>query len=123
MTAILNQARRGTPLIDGETATFIWQGEAPPQLIGDWTDWQDGTPVTLSQDEPGMWTHTMTLPTDAYLEYAFWQDGERVPDPLNARTTPNGMGQTNHYFYMPEGAPTPLTSRKRNIAHGRVPSP
>jgi enterochelin esterase-like enzyme len=120
MTTILDQARQGTPLIDGETATFVWQGEEAPQLVGDWTDWEDGMPVTLSQDAPGVWTHTMTLPNDAYLEYVFWQDGERVPDPLNARTTPNGMGQINHFFYMPQGAPTPLARRKRNIPHGTV---
>ena len=36
------------------------------------------------------------------------------------RTTPNGVGQINHFFYMPDGSATPLAHRARGIAQGRV---
>jgi enterochelin esterase-like enzyme len=117
---LLVRAQEGTPVIDGNTATFVWQGERPPQLIGDWTHWEHRTPVDLSRVAPGVWAHTLALPGDAYLEYVFWQDGERVADPLNLRTTPNGFGHDNHYFYMRGAAPTPLTRRRRNVPHGTV---
>lgn len=116
----LGRAQQGTPLIDGDTVTFVWQGEQAPQLIGDWTDWQYGKPLTLSQAAPGVWLHTLTLPRDAYLEYAYWQDGNRLADPLNPRITPDGLGHDNHYFYMPDAAPTPLTRRRRDVPHGTV---
>jgi enterochelin esterase family protein len=74
----------------------------------------------LTQTTPGVWTHTLTLPRDAYLEYAFWQDGQRFPDPLNPNTVPDGIGHRNSYFYMPQAAPTPLTRRQRGVPQGSL---
>jgi enterochelin esterase family protein len=54
------------------------------------------------------------------MEYAFWQDDERVSDPFNPNSTPNGLGHVNNFFYMPGAAPTLLTQRRRNIPHGNV---
>ena len=120
MNDLLRQAQEGTPVIKDEQAIFVWLGPKAPQLIGDWTDWDGGPPITLTQAAPELWTHTLTLPQDTYLEYAFWQNNERVTDPFNPRTVPNGMGDTNHFFYMPGGAPTRLTRRKRNVPRGKV---
>jgi enterochelin esterase family protein len=120
MDQLLAGAREGTPLIDGEHVTFVWYGEQAPQLISDLTGWEDGTPVDLTQVAPEVWCHKLTLPSDAYLEYAYWQDGERMADPLNPRTTPDGFGHNNHYFYMPAAGPTSLIRRRRNVPHGTV---
>lgn len=120
MNSLLDRAHQGTPIVDGETATFVWQGDQGPQLIGDFTGWEEGSPLELAQVAPGLWTRTLTLPIDAYMEYAFWQDEERVGDPLNPHTTPDGLGHRNHYFYMPAAAPTPLTRRRRNVPHGAM---
>ncbi len=116
----LERAQKGTPIIDGETATFVWHGPQAPQLIGDFTDWEHGSPLTLTQVAPEVWTHTLTFPCDAYIEYAYWRDDERVPDPLNPHTTPDGLGHDNHFFYMPNAAPASLTQRRRNVPHGTV---
>jgi enterochelin esterase family protein len=116
----LERAQKGTPIIDAEMATFVWHGPQAPQLIGDFTDWEWGTPVTLTPVAPEVWMHTLTLPRNAYIEYAYWQDDERVPDPLNPHTTPDGLGHSNHFFYMPDAAPTSLTQRRRNVPHGTV---
>jgi enterochelin esterase family protein len=120
MDELLARTREGTPVIDGGSVTFVWRGRQSPQLISDLTGWEQGTPVDLKQVAPQVWSHTITLPGDAYLEYAYWQDGERVADPLNPRTTPDGFGNDNHYFYMPAATPTPLTRRRRNVPHGTV---
>jgi enterochelin esterase-like enzyme len=120
MEPLLERAKAGTPIVVGETATFVWHGERAPELVGDFTGWEQGDHIGLAQTEPGVWAHTLTLPRDAYLEYAFWQDGERMADPLNPRTTPDGFGHHNHYFYMPEAAPTPLVRRRRNVPRGSL---
>ncbi|AKJ07140.1 putative esterase [Archangium gephyra] len=110
----------GTPVIDGETATFVWRGRKPVSVAGDFLDWS-GEPIPLKEVAPGLWTHTLTLPRDSYVEYAF-QDakGRRVRDPLNERLTSNGFGDFNHYFHMPESRPTPLALRQRGVPRGTV---
>jgi len=110
----------GTPLLDGEAATFVWLGEHAPDLIGDFTDWDNGKPVSLTQTDPGVWTYRLALPTDAYIEYVFYDQGTRVSDPNNKRLTSNGMGKYNHYFYMPAGKPTSLVRQWHNDPRGIV---
>jgi enterochelin esterase-like enzyme len=109
-----------TPFIDGDTVTFVWRGRRPPHLIGDFTDWEDGTPATLSRITPSVWVYQLTLPADAYMEYAYVDGEERLPDPFNPRTITNGVGKFNHYFYMPGAAPTPLAERNPEVRHGLV---
>ena len=48
------------------------------------------------------------------------ETGERIPDPFNPRTCPNGFGDTNQYFYMRDAAPSPLTRRQRGIPKGAL---
>jgi enterochelin esterase-like enzyme len=118
--SLLRLARTGTPLITDQTATFVWQGDQAPQLIGDFCGWQWGTPVDLDQVAPGVWTQTLSLPADAYVEYSYWRDGQRVADPFSRRTVPDGLGHTNHFFYMPEAAPSSLVRRGRGVPRGTV---
>jgi enterochelin esterase-like enzyme len=120
MTDWIERTKQGTPVIEGETATFVWVGPEAPQLIGDWTGWQWGTPVELERAAPGVWTHTLSVEADAYLEYSFWRDGKRIGDPLNPRRVPDGLGHHNHFFYMPGAAPTPLARRRRGVPHGTI---
>jgi enterochelin esterase family protein len=117
---LLRAQETGTPLIDGETATFVWQGINPPVIIGDFTNWEDGSPRTFKRLRRGLWTCSLTFPADAYLEYAFLMDGTRLSDPLNPNTTPNGLGKINQYFYMPGGSPNTLASRDPDVPPGSV---
>jgi enterochelin esterase family protein len=122
MPTVLDRARReGTPLVDGDQAIFVWQGAGPvPLLIGDWTGWENGEPATLEQASPGVWTTTLSFPRDAYLEYAFWQDGERLADPLNRRTLSDGLGHRNHSFAMPDARPSPFARRRAGVPRGTL---
>jgi enterochelin esterase family protein len=112
----------GTPLIDGETVTFVWRGEQAPQLIGDFNNWGwgPGKPLDLIQVAPGVWAQTVTLPLDAYVEYTFVQGSERVRDPLNPQTISNGVGALNQFFRMPDSVATPLVRQRRGIPQGTV---
>lgn len=121
MNDLLQRAQaEGTPLIDGSTATFVWQGAQAPLLTSDFTDWENGIPLELQQEEPGLWVHRRELPQDAYLEYAYVLDGQRLDDPLNPHRIWNGVNAYNHYFYMPQASPTLLTRRRRGVACGKV---
>jgi len=112
---------KGNPVIEGETATFLWQGRAAPRLIDDLSDWET-SPRKLERVAPGLWFVTLTLPLNAYLEYAFIDSktGERLPDPLNPKRIWNGINAYNHYFYMPKGKPSPYADRNPAAASGDV---
>jgi enterochelin esterase family protein len=111
----------GNPVIENETATFLWQGKSAPLLVEDVHNW-DEAPQKMAHAAPGLWLVTLQLPPDAYVEYAFIDPhtGLRVEDPLNPNKVTNGMGAWNHYFYMPRGCPTELVRRVRGMQHGRV---
>ncbi len=68
------------------------------------------------------WFYSMSLATDAYLEYAFLdaKTGERVPDPLNPNRIWNGINAFNHYFYMPRSGPSPLVQPAKGVVRGKV---
>ena len=109
-----------TPIINNKTATFVWKGRTPPLLVGDFTNWDDGSPARLVRSEPGVWTYQLTLPLDAYIEYGFLKGKESILDPFNPRRTPNGIGGYNNYFFMPEYKPTALSGKNREIPHGTI---
>ncbi len=119
--SVLRRAREeGTPVIQGNQVTFVWRGTNAPQLIGDFNDWDAEHALELEQSGPDLWTHTMRLPRDAYMEYAFHVRGQHTLDPLNPREAPDGLGHANNYFYMPDAQPTPLIQRERNVPRGTV---
>jgi enterochelin esterase family protein len=118
----------GTPLIEDNTATFVWQGEDPPILRGDWNDWDEGSPLPWQRakgprGKPAaspVWIAALELAPDAYMEYGFGADKDRSADPFNPRRISNGMGQFNHWFYMPQGGPTLLAQRQRGVPRGEM---
>ncbi len=119
---ILQRCRRsGTPLIEDGKAVFFWFGENPPRLMGDFNGWDSDQPVSLQPAEEDLWYFELELPDDAYIEYIYIDDqGERVNDPLNPRKISNGIGKTNHFFYMRKGKPTPWMVRRYGFEPGSV---
>jgi enterochelin esterase family protein len=113
-----------TPLISGDQATFVWTGEQAPVLAGDITGWRPWEATASGQKmeevEPGVWTCTLTLPPDAYVEYAYFLDGQRKYDPFNSRLVPNGFGEKNNCFWMPQAPRSRLFRRQREVKSGTV---
>jgi enterochelin esterase family protein len=119
----------GNPLIDGKKVTFLWAGEKAPYLIDDLHNWEQN-PQSLQRidtdpsDGSGqrMWAYSFDLPSDAYLEYVFLdlETNERLRDPHNKRRIWNGVNGYNHFFYMPDAAPTPLVRRKKGVPRGAL---
>jgi enterochelin esterase family protein len=120
--SLLARARiEGNPIIDSETATFLWQGKTAPRLIDDFHGWEEH-PQPMQRLASGLWAVAVKLPADAYIEYAFSDPKTKTqyPDPLNPRSVWNGVNAYNHYFYMPEANPTPLAQPGKGIARGTV---
>jgi enterochelin esterase-like enzyme len=121
---LLERARQaGNPLTDERKATFVWSGETAPLLAGDFNGWNVQEPVRLHEAAPGLWSATLTLPADAYVEYAFFASSEpddRTPDPLNRRRVWNGVSAYNHFFYMPQARPHLAAKRRFGIPKGTV---
>ena len=121
---LLERARReGHPLIDGNRVTFLWQGDSAPHLIDDLHGWDDH-PQKLRRVSPGLWAASLDLTRDAYIEYAFLDPAtkSRLRDPLNKKRIWNGINAYNHFFYMPEAAPSPWTIRPREVPRGTISS-
>jgi enterochelin esterase-like enzyme len=121
---LLAKARlMGNPVIEEEVATIVWQGGSPPRLIDDIHNWDD-SPQEMQRVGTGLWSFSIRLPSDAYLEYAFVHPatGERIPDPFNPRHVWNGVNAFNHYFYMPKGISSPLVHPGKGVARGTVTS-
>src|SRR5581483_2588873 len=109
------------PVIDGNKVTFHWRGNEPPRLVGDFNGWIPGSGVTFERTTAGLWDASLELEPDACIEYAFAGDeGGRVLDPLNPRTMPNGLGETNNWFAMPGWRRSPLTQRRSSVPRGVV---
>jgi enterochelin esterase-like enzyme len=120
--SLLTQAlTTGNPVLGENTATFIWQGKKPVALTDDSRGWEQ-PPRLLSPAGPGLWKAALRLPSDAYVEYAYFdpESGERLPDPLNPNRTWTGFNDYNHYFYMPAAQPTGLVRADKNIARGTL---
>lgn len=128
--SILRQAREsGSPVIQGTRAIFIWQGKHTPYLMSDLNEWDEkATPFKrvsrgrVSASAEPVWSYSVTLPRDAYIEYALYipKTKTRSLDPLNRRTVSNGFGSRNNYFYMPDAEPSPFLIRRADIPAGTL---
>lgn len=116
----VNLIQEPAPYLNEDRATFVWYGGSSPGLIGDFNHWDEEQLISLEERRPGVWKRTIEFPPDAYIEYAYLLDGERVFDPLNANVTYNGVNAYNNYFYMPRGKPTPLAQYRMGVPRGKV---
>lgn len=128
----IQRARRsGNPVVHGNRATFIWQGRTAPHLMSDLNGWDKTarpfkrlSPDSESPSRKTVWSCSLTLPRDAYVEYVFYNPVTRKKflDPLNQRTVNNGMGGRNNFFYMPETMPSPFAVRRADVDGGLLSS-
>jgi len=125
----------GNPIIQGDRATFIWEGKSAPNLISDLNGWdvkskpfKRVSPASMTDSNKSshlgkpVWSCSLTLPRDAYLEYAFYDPATqtRFLDPLNRHSVNNGVGSRNNFFYMPETMPSPFTIRRAEVQVGAL---
>jgi len=128
---ILRAKETGNPLIDGNEVTFFWEGRTAPTLVGDFNHW-DPSATPLKRISPrlqpastkSVWYYTLSLPRDAYVEYAFHDpvSQKNFTDPLNKKSVSNGVGGRNNFFYMHETMPSPFAMRRADISGGALTS-
>ena len=128
---LLRARESGNPVIDGSEVTFFWEGRSAPTLISDTNNWNEKanpfkrvSPRLRPASTKSVWSCTLTLPRDAYVEYAFYDrvSQEKFLDPFNRRTVSNGLGGRNNFFYMPQTMPSPFTVRRADIPVGALTS-
>jgi len=128
--SLIQRAReQGTPVVEGNRATFFWEGDSAPLLISDVTGWDERpktfkrlTPTLKSASRQPIWSCSLTLPRDAYIEYAFRDPvtQDHFLDPWNEQSVSNGMGKRNNFFYMPETMPSPFSMRRADVPTGTL---
>jgi enterochelin esterase-like enzyme len=112
----------GNPVVHGNKATFIWKGDFAPHMISDAHDWEDRPKPFKPTPDHTIWSCSLTVPRDAYVEYAFYDPStqKKILDPLNGQTVSNGMGGRNNFFYMPETMPSPFSMRRADVRSGTI---
>jgi len=125
----------GNPVIHGDRVTFIWEGKSAPTLTSDLNRWDDKPrrfkrissrllPASAISSPLGksIWSCSLTVPRDAYLEYAFHDPvtQKNFLDPLNRKSVNNGTGDRNNFFYMPETMPSPFAMRRADVPGGTL---
>jgi enterochelin esterase-like enzyme len=120
----------GNPVIDTDRAVFIWEGESAPYLVGDFNHWEEEDAIRFKRVSPklipdsaqSIWSCTLNLPRDAYVEYAFYDHvtQKKFPDPLNKKSVDNGYRERNNFFYMPETMPSPYSFRRADVTPGAL---
>ncbi len=124
--ALLQRAKQnGNPVVQNNRAIFFWEGDSAPQLIGDFTNW-DEHPKRFKRLEARsgkpVWSCSLTVARDAYVEYALHDPltQEHFLDPWNQNSVNNGVGNRNNFFYMPETMPSPFSTRRADVRTGRM---
>jgi len=124
---ILRAKESGNPLIDGNEVTFFWEGKTVPTLVGDFNHWDSSatpfkrlSPRLQPASTKSVWYCTLSLPRDAYVEYAFHDpvSQKNFTDPLNKKSISNGVGGRNNFFYMSETMPSPFAMRRADVSGG-----
>jgi len=119
----------GNPVIDIDQAVFIWEGESAPYLVGDFNHWEPNvtrfkrvSPRLIPDSAKSIWSCILTLPRDAYIEYAFRDPVSQQDflDPLNKKSINNGVGGRSNFFYMPETMPSPFPLRRADVTPGTL---
>ena len=126
--SLIQRAKQtGNPVIQNDRVTFFWEGDSAPQLINDVTGWEEHPKSfkrLTSRREPAfgkpIWSCSLTVPRDAYVEYAFHDPvtEEHFLDPWNRKSVNNGVGSRNNFFYMPETMPSPFSIRRADVRPG-----
>lgn len=121
--------KSGNPVVQGDRAIFIWEGESAPYLTSDLNNWDDKprpfkrvSPRLMPASDKTIWSCSLTLPRDAYFEYAFYDPvtQKNFLDPLNKKSVSNGMGGRNNFVYMPETMPSPFVMRRADVPVGAL---
>src|SRR5215216_5294716 len=128
--AILRRAQQyGNPVVQGNRAIFLWEGDSAPLLISDLTRWDERpksfkrlTSTRQPTTNKAIWSCSLTVPRDAYVEYALRDPvtQDQFLDPWNEHSVSNGMGKRNNFFYMPETMPSPFSVRRADVPTGTL---
>ena len=70
-----------SPIVDGSSVTFNYEGGSAVQVYGSWDQWAAPTPMV--KDANGIWTVTLNDLQPGTYAYKFVADGNWITDPVN----------------------------------------
>jgi enterochelin esterase-like enzyme len=110
------------PLTIGETAIFLYRGEAETvEWYGDFNSWgYTANALGERQGDTDLWMLTQEFPSDARLDYKIVLDGNNwILDPNNPLQQMNAFGP-NSEVRMPDYVPSPYVIYRDDIEHGTL---
>ncbi|WP_270180343.1 alpha amylase N-terminal ig-like domain-containing protein [Alkalihalobacillus sp. CinArs1] len=84
-----------SPVIEGSSATFNYQGDGSKtsvKVAGDFTDWENGA-LEMTKGEGDVWSLKVDDLSNGMHQYKFIVDGEWMKDPLNSNGGENSEFQ------------------------------
>jgi len=98
------------PLVEGQSVTFVWRGEADGVRLRNWIYGLPSSQPLKRLEGTDLWYLSIDLPPGSRVEYKFEvYQGERVelvPDPLNAHVATDPMGTNSvvhgHGYVVPD---------------------
>lgn len=112
----------GAPMIDGDSAHFIYYDPEARQvgLSGEFNQWdRHGLHMTPLRNT-GISYCTLQFRGPVRVEYKFIVDGEWMTDPFCPNIIDNGVGEQNSFFVVGDFRDPPELEVNPAIAHGRV---
>jgi enterochelin esterase-like enzyme len=83
---------QGIPFIEGDTANFIYVGQATAVILaGDFNDWS-GSDTLISIDSTDFFYYRRVFEQNARLDYKYIVNGNWILDPKNPNTCTGGYG-------------------------------
>jgi enterochelin esterase family protein len=110
------------PLVIGETAIFLYRGEADRvEWRGEFNYWQfSGDTRGKQQGDTDLWMMTQEFPSDARLDYKIVLDSDNwILDPNNPLQQMSSFGM-NSELRMPDYVPSPYIVYRHDIEHGTL---
>ncbi|MEO8612988.1 MAG: alpha/beta hydrolase-fold protein [Chloroflexota bacterium] len=108
------------PLVIGETAIFLYRGEAARvEWRGDFSNWKFSVSTQGEQQgDTDLWMLTQEFPSDARLDYKIVIDRDNlILDPNNPLQQMGSFG-LNSELRMPDYVPSPYIVYRDDIEHG-----
>jgi enterochelin esterase-like enzyme len=109
------------PLVEDSLVTFVYRGKVLDRVCvpSDLNRWDTNGDQLERLDGSDFYSHTLTLPMDARIDYKLYVDNTWMLDPLNSRTVRGGFGD-NSAFAMPAYQEPWEIAEAKSIEHGTL---
>jgi enterochelin esterase-like enzyme len=112
-----------TPIVEGERVHFVWFGKADTVMIEGELQNAWAIPKTMTKIDCGakdLFYTSYTVPSDAFLQYLFTVDKQKIVDAKNDRVAKGFDFTDRNFFSMPGFVESPNLKDRYGIGKGSV---